>query len=81
MQEIYDLHSLEKSISDTFEEDSGWLISMPNTKKVFESQFSLTNKELSIDKIGFYDAEDTIDINLVSEIPKNQKEFKERFSL
>ena len=81
MQEIYDLHSLEKSISDTFEEDSSWLISMPDTKEVFESQFSLTNNELSIDSIGFYDAEDAIDITLVSKIPKNQKEFKERFSL
>jgi len=81
MQEIYDLHSLEKSISDTFEEDSNWLISMPDTKKVFESQFSLTNKELLIDSIKFYDTENTIDINLVSAMPKTQKEFQERFSL
>lgn len=81
MQEIYDLHSFEQSISDTFEEDINWLISMPNTKKVFENQFSLINRELSIDCIGFYDREDSIDVKLVSKIPKNQKEFNERFSL
>ena len=81
MQEMYDLHSLEESINDTFEEDSNWLISMPDTKKVFKSQFSLTNKELSIDSIEFYDREDTIDINLVSAMPKTHKEFQERFSL
>ena len=49
---------------------------MPKSSKELNFKFSLTNDEISIDKLDF---KDDIELNLIIDLPKTQKEFKKRF--